>query len=564
MYHPAAMLRTSTTLAALTAATALTVGAPSRADACGCFAPPDPSVPVVQAGERIVFAHEDGMVTAHIQIQYQGDASEFGWLLPLPSVPEDGLKLGVEELFTQIINTTQPKYRVNLVAGDSCDFNFPGRFAGSASDAQNAPPSEEESGLVVLQDSIGPYDYVVLDASTKDEMFDWLVENGYFIPTGTEDVVQPYIYDGAYFLALKLRKGNDVGDVQPVVLRYKADYAMIPIVLTSVAANPDMGIQVWVLGEHRAIPRNYRHTVLNEEHIDWFNAGANYNDVIIAATNEAKDGQSFVTEYAGTVEPMRGLLDYDGRFGSYEDLKRIDDAIEYLRYLRYNGFAFGGALTTLLQQYFPVPDTLESFAKEDFYNFPDAYLQQYRDANPEAYAAEYRFDAVELTDKLWERIVTPTLEAGELFNKWPKMTRMYTTLSPDEMTRDPVFSFNPSLPDVANEHVATYTYLCDATQDGPQNTPGIFELPDGRRFYLENQAAWTEKNRSSVPYSRRIEFLREEGPPQIEVDNSTDLTQSTAGDSGCACSASETRGSAAASMLVVLGLGVIAVARRRR
>ncbi len=559
------MTRTTTTLAALCSATALVTLAPNRADACGCFAPPDPSVPVVQAGERIVFAHEDGMVTAHIQIQYQGEANEFGWLLPLPAIPEEGLKLGVEELFSQIINTTQPKYRVDRITPDSCEFQFGGRLAGSFNDSAQSPPNAEGGEkLVVIQDSIGPYDYVVLDASTKDEMFDWLVENGYFIPTGTEDVVQPYIYSGAYFLALKLRKGNDVGDVQPVVLRYKADYAMIPIVLTSVAANPDMGIQVWVLGEHRAIPRNYRHTILNEEHIDWFNAGANYNDVVIAATNEATDGQSFVTEYAGSVEPMRGLLNYTGRFGSYEELKRITDAVEFLRYLRQNGFAFGGALTTVLQGYFPIPAGSEPFVADDFYNFPDSYLDQYKRERPEAYAEEYQFDPVELADKLWERIVVPTLEAGELFDKWPKMTRMYTTLSPDEMTRDPVFSFNPDLPDVESEHVATFTYLCDATQDGANNTPGIFELPDGRRFYLENTGAWTAKNRSSVPYSRRIEFLREEGPPTIEVDNSADLSSSTAGDNGCACSASKTAGNGLASLLALLALGGFALTRRFR
>src|SRR5262245_30310630 len=72
-----------------------------RADACGCFTPPDPSVPIVQAGERIAFEIENGVVTSHVQIQYSGPAEEFGWLLPLPSVPE--LEVGTDELFTQLI-----------------------------------------------------------------------------------------------------------------------------------------------------------------------------------------------------------------------------------------------------------------------------------------------------------------------------------------------------------------------------------------------------------------------------------------------------------------------------
>src|SRR5262249_22691703 len=80
----------------------------ARAVACGCFTPPGPSQPVVQAGERILFALKDGVVTAHIQIQYAGDASDFGWLLPLPSVPD--LELGTDELFAQLGRTTQPTY----------------------------------------------------------------------------------------------------------------------------------------------------------------------------------------------------------------------------------------------------------------------------------------------------------------------------------------------------------------------------------------------------------------------------------------------------------------------
>ena len=46
----------------------------------------------VQAGERIIFAQDNGQVTAHIQIQYQGDAKDFGWLLPLPAVQTKSMR----------------------------------------------------------------------------------------------------------------------------------------------------------------------------------------------------------------------------------------------------------------------------------------------------------------------------------------------------------------------------------------------------------------------------------------------------------------------------------------
>src|SRR5690348_4020382 len=108
-------MRTLTTFALL----GFALSYASDARACGCFTPPDPSVPIVQAGERILFAMADGQVTAHIQIQYQGTAQDFGWLLPLPSVPT--LELGTDELFNQLTSTTQPKYRLNRVYEGNCE-----------------------------------------------------------------------------------------------------------------------------------------------------------------------------------------------------------------------------------------------------------------------------------------------------------------------------------------------------------------------------------------------------------------------------------------------------------
>ncbi|MCB9650260.1 MAG: DUF2330 domain-containing protein [Deltaproteobacteria bacterium] len=556
-------LRLAPTLAVGAAIGALMTFPAQRADACGCFAPPDPSVPVVQAGEQIVFSHEDGVVTAHIQIQYQGEASEFGWILPLPSVPD--MELGTDELFAQLIATTQPKYRLNRVFEDQC-LAVP-LAGGVQNDATRSPDEQSpDPEVVVKQDSIGPFDYAVLRADDRDEMFTWLTENHYFIPGGTEDVVGPYIHPGAYFLALKLRKGNDVGDIQPVVLRYESDLPMIPIILTQVAANPNMGIRVWVLGEYRAIPRNYRHTVLNEEYIDWFNAGQNYNDVIIAATNEAKDGQSFVTEYAGSVDRMQNLLDYQGRFGNRAELEAITDPGTYVQYLRNYGFAWTANLIGTLREHIPFPPGLQGKIEEaDFYNNAEYYLSSYfREQNAEAFEGyDVVLNAGEITQQLWERIVEPTQKAGQLFRDNKKMTRMYTTLSPEEMTTDPTFSFNPSLPDVDNEHNATFTQICDA--DGNIEGSGILELPDGRRFYVEDGQAWLERDRAGVPYSRRIELLREEGAPQIEIDNSTRISDGDLGDGGCACTADAEGKGGLANALVLAGLafGLVMVRRRR-
>ena len=60
---------------------------------------------------------------------------------------------------------------------------------------------------LVIKDSIGPYDYAVLKADSKDLMFNWLKDNKYFVPDRHRGAVNPYIRPGAYFLALKLKAG---------------------------------------------------------------------------------------------------------------------------------------------------------------------------------------------------------------------------------------------------------------------------------------------------------------------------------------------------------------------
>ena len=225
--------------------TAAAVTAPLSAYACGCFTPPDPSVPIVQAGERILFVQDGGVVTAHIQIQYSGKPGEFGWLLPLPTVPKDrngkdGIDLGVDEVFTQLTATTQPKYRLSRVyepCGLRSNGGASGGFSGapSAADSADAGVGNPPQSPLVTQGSVGPYDYAILKADDKTAMFKWLADSRYFVPTGTEGAVGPYIRPGAFFLALKLRSGKSTGDLQPVVVRYASDLPMIPIVLTSTA-----------------------------------------------------------------------------------------------------------------------------------------------------------------------------------------------------------------------------------------------------------------------------------------------------------------------------------------
>ena len=541
---------------------------PQDANACGCFAPPDPTVPIVQAGERILFSVKNGVVNAHIQIQYAGDAKDFGWLLPLPSVPT--LKLGTEELFTQLINQTQPRYFVNTITTGTCGSPFRGVGLATPQSAGFSNAEDSSGGgssPLVTQSSIGPYDYAVLRADRKDEMLQWLTDNRYFIPAGTEDTVGPYIHPGAYFLALKLKSGKAAGDIQPVVLEYPSDLPMIPIILTSVAAQPNMGIQVWMLGDGRAIPRNYNHVVVNDSQIDWLGRAQNYNDVVITAISEAPDKHAFLTEYAGKSSIMKDVLDGPGRFGNVADLAAITDPGLFVQYLFNHGYApsanssggFGFAaptLTPLLKSLvlaqIPFPDGLANVTNDDnFLQQLSFYLGDYRAQHPAAFAGwTSNFDPSALAAQIDEKIVRPALNAGALFTEHAYLTRLYTTLSPEDMTRDPVFSFNPSLPEVSRDHTATLRIDCGLGGD-VSTSPATLTTEQGWIFSLPNRN--TPPTLGKGPSSLRIETLAEEGSPIVLLDNGKKIADKI----GCGgCSSVDPFLSVA--LLALLGL------RRRR
>ena len=523
---------------------------PHRAEACGCFAQPrpDPNVPLVQAGERILFAVDGGMVTAHIQIQYSGAAGEFGWLLPLPSVPT--LQVGTDELFSRLIAATQPKYSlIQVFEGDCTSMGF--SLGSGGKDSGSVDARGPDGGLgspVVLQDTVGPYDYAVLRADSKVDVLSWLESNQYFVPAGSDAVMTPYVREGAYFLALKLQPGRSVGDLQPVIVEYASDLPMIPIVLTSVAAQPDMGIQVWMLGEGRAIPRNYFHTVINDAKIDWFTAGANYNDVIIEATREAEGRHTFVTEYAGSSQLMRQLLDAPGRFGSKSELATQTNVFNFVNYLESHGFlttlnggsgpfgpivtqSYSSQLTAILGLYIPVPPALaeRGVTPSQFYGQLDYYLGTYRGQYPEQFIGyEYDYRPADMADDLWERVVTPTVEAGALFSKYPYLTRLYTTLSPEQMNRDPVFSQNTRLADVNNVHEATLTIHCGLFGgEDIGKLPATLKTEQGYEFEYSNGVGTNASPFNPqplpidvvMPASSRIEIVGEEGAARVVVDN---------------------------------------------
>jgi uncharacterized protein (TIGR03382 family) len=522
-----------------------------RAEACGGFF--CSQVPIDQSGERIVFGVSGNSVEAHIQIQYKGAAEKFAWVVPMQAKPT--LAVGSARLFTYLDQVTQPRF--SLQWDDSCQGWF-GGIPVSAPEYDNAgPPSggADDGGVVVVsREDVGPYDAAILTAQDAVALRTWLTTNGYDIPEAAGKALEPYVGNGYYFVALKLQQSKTVGDLRPIVVKFEGNRPCVPIRLTAIAAQPNMPIVAYVLADKRAVPMNYRHVLINPTKVDWLAGGTNYPQVASAAVDEG-GGRAFLTEYAGSAGSFALNFAQQNSGFNTAALASIPHPVDFFSAMMSQGFQGDSTILSLMRKYVPMPQSLvqQGVQETQFYNSIWSYRYAI-DSDP----GRPPFDAQGFAQELETQVVQPVKGAVTLLNAHPYLTRLYTTMSAEEMTEDPDFDFNTDAPDVSNVFTAKAHF--ESCQDDWSKREVRIELPDGRFFIVKfNQPI------NQGPNAERVEQYSTEGAPAVVQDNSPvilgvirELGGGLASEA-CGCGATDT-GSAAVLALLLGAWGL----RRRR
>lgn len=495
---------------------ALLAGLNRPAQACGGFFC-SASQPVNQAAERIIFADNgDGTITAVIQIQYEGPSENFSWLLPISTVPEgDDLAVASDLAFTRLQAATNPQYNLTTRVEGSCRQASRDLLQSANGTAAPGAVAFDDAGGVQLDASgvVGQFAWSVISLENPEvpdpaaPALDWLRSNGYDVTPEAAALIGPYLADGMHLLALRLSKGSDTGSIRPIRLTYSAAAPMIPIKLTAVAANRDMGVMTWALANARAVPFNYNALELNEARINWFNATSNYNQVVTDAA-DAAGGQGFVTEFAGPAAQLQNVVWSSSDETDWQALRRstyrsLSDLLGSLQdnYQSWSGFwdAVRRSVSLPLGVRF-----------DDFKSCPECYKNV--EFSPSAL-----FDAVQAD------VIDPVREVQKLIDRSPYATRLYSTLSGAEMTVDPVFVFNPDLPEVNNLHRAERVIECNPNLD-QDDAPWRIELPQGS--LIRGTASTVGQWPSAVavePANFRVLTLSSSGGGRVVEDNADEI-----------------------------------------
>jgi MYXO-CTERM domain-containing protein len=309
MSKPAATLSHALSTCALAGIVTLAgIAAPSSAQACGGFFCNNGTfVAVEQTKERILFEVDgDGTLTVNVEISYSGSPEGFAWVVPVPQSFTGELGVLPPSTLRLLDAATTPRIIPPQQFGWDEQDLFSGADGSDADDA-GAPPNDEVEVTELPQ--VGPYAPQLVSSDDAAALATWLNDNGYLITEEMFPFVAQYVASGMNFLAMKLAPDAEVQDIAPIAISYTSDQPMIPLVLTAVAAEPEMGILVFVAGSQRYEPANYEALTIDTDLLqaDPRTGETNYYPLLSYLADQF-DREAFFTEYSDNSAALSNLV----------------------------------------------------------------------------------------------------------------------------------------------------------------------------------------------------------------------------------------------------------------
>jgi Na+-translocating ferredoxin:NAD+ oxidoreductase RnfD subunit len=224
---------------------------------------------------QVIIVHDGDKNTITMYNDFKGDLKDFAMVVPVPVVlGKNDIKVVDQKIFQTLNDYSQPRL-VEYYDNNPCNIIYKeleGRVAGVQLDeavvSGYGTVKKKDLGVrVEAKYLVGEYDILILSAKESSGLKTWLTENGYKIPAGAEEVLEPYIRSNLKFFVVKVneeeKKKLPGNFLRPIQITFNSPRFMLPIRLGMANAEGDQDMVVYAFSKKGRIEcANYRTVAL--------------------------------------------------------------------------------------------------------------------------------------------------------------------------------------------------------------------------------------------------------------------------------------------------------------
>jgi hypothetical protein len=271
----------------------------------------------------MAFAVSDDRTVLWDQIQYQGAAADFSWVLPVR--PGAYVETSRDAWFESLDAVTTARISAPAL---SCSQPSEGSGCGCASGGDDDAAGGEltggpggDNGVTVLHEgTVGPYETVTLASTDGDTLTAWLGDHGYSVPDDVAPIIAEYVAEGFDFIALRLKSDVEVQKMTPIRVVTPGPRGPLPLRMVAAGVGDSVAITLFLIGEARYALPDLHASSLDESALSWdFATGTTNYAALEADAFSESFGASYLTTFADQHAFSKGYIDADGRPIRYSD-----------------------------------------------------------------------------------------------------------------------------------------------------------------------------------------------------------------------------------------------------
>ncbi|HYV53014.1 MAG TPA: DUF2330 domain-containing protein [Chitinophagaceae bacterium] len=219
---------------------------------------------------QVILVRDGNRTVITMYNDFQGNLKDFAMVVPVPVVlKKSDIKVVNQQIFTTLNEYSQPRlveyYDQNPCGQYYKDDGFlkAPRALSEVAVSGYGMKRKNETVKIEAKYIVGEYDILILSATESAGLKTWLDENGYKIPAGAEEVLQPYIKSNLKFFVVKVneeeKKKFPGNFLRPIQISFNSPKFMLPIRLGMANADGDQDLIVYAFTKKGRIEcTNYR------------------------------------------------------------------------------------------------------------------------------------------------------------------------------------------------------------------------------------------------------------------------------------------------------------------